>query len=307
MVPASRPFLKWAGGKRQLLPALRRFYPEAPGAYFEPFLGSGAVFFDLVERHVIADQSVTLTDANVDLVGCYLRIADALESVLTSLEQLAAGHEQGRASFYLQVRDEHFNPRRAEWRRGGGTAASYPPDLAAMLLYLNRTGYNGLFRLNSHGGFNVPPGRYERPRIIDRPLLGEVSRVLSRASVRIEHAPFNTVVSQAGPGDFVYLNPPYAPMSATANFRSYTASGFDTADQEQLQQAVIALATRGVGVLLSNSTAPDVTRLYERNEEARAAGLRTWRVPARRAINSRASGRGPVAELLVSNLRPRRE
>jgi DNA adenine methylase len=301
---AIRPFLKWAGGKRQLLPQLRRFYPAAPGAYFEPFLGSGAVFFDLVGRGVLTTPRITLSDDNVDLIGCYLRVRDRLGDVIPALEQLAEGHAAGGADFYRHVRDARFNPLRAGWRRDGGTADTYPAELAAMLIYLNRTGYNGLFRLNADGGYNVPPGRYDRPRIVDRPLLESVSRILQAPHLRIEHAAFDRVLDSARAGDFVYFDPPYAPMSATANFRSYTAQGFDTTDQERLQRVVVALADRGVHVLLSNSTAPEVTRLYDRNAATRAVGLRAWRIPARRAINSKASARGPVRELLVSNCTP---
>ena len=299
-----RPFLKWAGGKRQLLPELRRYYPASPGAYFEPFLGSGAVFFDLINHRLLDGRSVTLSDDNADLVGTYLRIRDQLARVLPELDRLAAGHAAGGTAFYKHIRDDRFNPERAAWFSSGGSAADYPPELAAMLIYLNRTGYNGLFRLNSRGGFNVPPGRYDRPRIVDRPLLEAVSRVLKAPAVRVEHAAFDRVVDAAERGDFVYFDPPYAPVSATANFRGYTASGFVNADQEQLQRVVIGLAERGVHVLLSNSTAPEITRLYDRNRASRAAGLRAWRVPARRAINSKAGGRGVVRELLVSNCTP---
>ena len=299
-----RPFLKWAGGKRQLLPELRRYYPASPGAYFEPFLGSGAVFFDLLKRGHLDGQAITLSDDNADLIGCYLQLRNHLDTVLITLEHLAAGHEAEGAAFYKRVRDERFNPERANWFRGGASAAHYPPELAAMLIYLNRTGYNGLFRLNSQGGFNVPPGRYDRPRIVDRPLLETVSRILNAPNLRLEHAAFDRVLDGAKNGDFVYFDPPYAPMSATSNFRGYTANGFASADQERLQRVVIVLAERGVQVLLSNSTAPEITRLYDRNQATSAAGLRAWRVPARRAINSKAKGRGAVKELLVSNCRP---
>ncbi|MEO8677450.1 MAG: Dam family site-specific DNA-(adenine-N6)-methyltransferase [Vicinamibacterales bacterium] len=297
-----RPFLKWAGGKRQLLPELRRYYPAAPGAYFEPFLGSGAVFFDLIKRRRLDGQAITLSDDNADLIGCYLRLRDGLEAVLPVLDELAVGHAADGVEFYKRVRDERANPERAAWFRAGGAAADYPAELAAMLIYLNRTGYNGLFRLNSQGGFNVPPGRYDRPRIVDRPLLEAVSQILQAATLRIVHAPFDHVLDAAQDGDFVYFDPPYAPMSPTSNFRGYTSRGFGEADQQRLQHVVVALALRGVHVLLSNSTAPGISQLYERNLAARAAGLRAWRIPARRAINSKADRRGTVNELVVSNV-----
>ena len=299
-----RPFLKWVGGKRQLLPVLRRFYPHSRGAYFEPFLGSGAVFFDLLGQGALDARRVVLSDDNADLIGCYLRIGDSLGAVVAELERLASDHARGGRESYLGVRDLRFNPLRAKWRAQGGHARDYSPELAAMLIYLNRTGYNGLFRLNSTGEYNVPPGRYERPRILDAALLQLASRALTAPGMSVRHAPFDCAVAEAAAGDFVYFDPPYSPLSATANFRGYTARGFGEDDQERLQAALITLAERGVHVLLSNSTAPAVTRLYEKNAAATNAGLRAWRFPARRAVNSRADLRGVVEELVVSNIVP---
>jgi len=300
-----RPFLKWVGGKRQLLPVLRRYYPTAPGGYFEPFVGSGAVFFDLLAHGTVDNRPITLSDDNADLIGCYARVGDALPAVLAALEELAGGHARDPRAHYLRVRDTQFNPQRADWRAAGSAVADYGAGLAAMLIYLNRTGYNGLFRLNSSGEYNVPPGRYERPRIVDRALLAEVSAVLTRPNVRVQRAAFDRVLHDARAGDFVYFDPPYAPVSKTANFRGYTGRGFTDADQQHLQQVLIELSRRGVHVLLSNSTAPSVARLYDGNAEARAAGLRAWRFPARRAVNSNARRRGTVEELVVSNIEPR--
>lgn len=299
-----RPFLKWVGGKRQLLPVLRRFYPEPAGRYFEPFLGSGAVFFDLTARGRLNGHGAILSDDNADLIACYRSIGRSLDQVVAGLERLAADHAVRGRACYLQVRDEYFNPLRAAWRERGARLDDYPADLAAMLIYLNRTGYNGLFRLNASGEFNVPPGRYDRPKVLDRPLLTQVSQILAGPSIQLEHAAFDRVLDTAHAGDFVYFDPPYAPMSATANFRGYTGRGFAHADQQRLQQVVIALAARGAHVLLSNSVAPSVAELYENNAAAAAAGLKAWRFPARRAINSRPDRRGSVEELVVSNIAP---
>jgi DNA adenine methylase len=300
-----RPFLKWVGGKRQLLPVLRRFYPDPMGRYFEPFVGSGAVFFDLVSNGHLNGHGAVLSDDNADLIACYRRVRRSLDEVASALERLAADHAVRGRECYMQVRDGQFNPMRAAWRERGADLDDYPADLAAMLIYLNRTGYNGLFRLNASGEFNVPPGRYESPKVIDRPLLTRVSEVLGSPGIRIEHAAFDRVLQDAGRGDFVYFDPPYAPLSATANFRGYTGRGFSDADQERLQQALITLAERGVRVLLSNSVAPSISRLYEDNKDVAAAGLQSWRFPARRAINSRPDRRGAVEELVVSNVVPR--
>jgi len=296
-----RPFLKWAGGKRQLLPELRRFYPARFGAYHEPFLGSGAVFFDLVAGGRLEGRPAVLTDENPDLIGCYLRIRDAVDEVMAGLERLARGHARGAAAHYLRVRDHRFNPARRSWREAGARLEAYTPDIAAMFIYLNRTGYNGLYRVNRTGAFNVPPGRYVRPRILDTALLREVSAALGAPGVRLELSAFESVLDRASSGDFVYFDPPYAPLSPTANFRSYTASGFGDADQARLQQVAVELARRGVTVLLSNSTAPSVVGLFEGDASAAGVGLRALRVPARRAINTRADRRGTVEELLVTN------
>ena len=299
-----RPFLKWVGGKRQLLPVLRRFYPATVGTYFEPFLGSGAVFFDLAARGVLNGHGAVLSDDNADLVGCYRRVRESLDEVVAHLELLAGDHASRGRECYLHVRDARFNPLRAAWHDCGADPDAYTSELAAMLIYLNRTGYNGLFRVNASGEYNVPPGRYDRPRIVDRPGLLTAARALSAANIRLERAAFDHVLAAAAPGDFAYFDPPYAPLSKTANFRSYTGRGFSNGDQAALQRLVIALANRGVHVLLSNSTAQSVIELYE-DAAVKDAGLRAWRFPARRAINSRPDRRGHIDELIVSNVPPR--
>ena len=250
-----RPFLKWVGGKRQLLPVLRRFYPPSTGTYFEPFIGSGAVFFDLLGHGALDRSQVRLSDANADLIGCYRRVGDAVDAVIGELERLAAGHASGGPDHYRHVRDALFNPQRAAWRDAGADLDGYPVALAAMLIYLNRTGYNGLYRVNASGEYHVPPGRYDRPRIVDRPLLETVSGALAASSAHLQVASFDWLLDQAASGDFVYFDPPYAPLTATANFRGYTGRGFSDDDQARLQQMAIALAGRGVQVLLSNSVA----------------------------------------------------
>lgn len=298
-----RPFLKWAGGKRQLLPVLRTYYPARIGAYHEPFLGSGAVFFDLWASGRLAGRPVWLSDENPDLVGSYIRVRDSVGDLIPALERLADGHARGGRQFYYEVRDGLFNPERSAWWAAGGRPDAYPVELAAALLYLNRTGYNGLFRLNKRGGYNVPAGRYARPRIVDAGRLRAVAAVLAAPGVSVTCQPFEAAGARAERGDFVYFDPPYAPLGVTANFRHYTAGGFSDDDQARLQALAVQLAGAGVHVLLSNSSAEVIVRLYG-HRSARAAGLRIRRVAARRAINTRADRRGPVDELLVSNLGP---
>lgn len=299
--PSVRPFLKWAGGKRQLLRELRRYVPVEFSMYHEPFLGSGALFFDLWRSNRLHGTACQLGDANPDLVGVYRALAHDTENVIAQLRLLASDHRDGGAPAYYRVRDEIFNPERRT--RLGAAASSYPAHLAAMFIYLNRTGYNGLFRLNSQGDFNVPVGRYASPRICDEPTLRAAADVLRSPSVTLHHRTFTAVAKAAGRGDLVYFDPPYAPLSATARFTSYTAGNFSQKDQKTLQELVIALAERGCAVVVSNSTADIVSELY-RAPEARRAGLRTYRIPARRAINSKGGRRGTVDEYIISNVKP---
>lgn len=301
-----KPILKWAGGKRQLLPALRPYYPADFDRYVEPFLGSGAVFLDLWNLGRLAGRQVWLSDINADVIGCYRRVRDSLDAVVDELRRLEAGHRAGGAAHFYEVRDGRFNDARARLPLGASAAEAYDPQLAAMLIYLNRTGYNGLFRVNSRGAFNVPAGRYGRVTICDPANLARVSHALSGPAVRLEVSSFETALAACGAGDFAYLDPPYAPLTGTARFTSYTAGGFGPDRQRALQRAVVELAACGGRVLLSNSSAPEIRRLYASNPEARRAGLRARTVHARRAINSRAAGRAGVAEYLITNVRPAR-
>jgi DNA adenine methylase len=296
-----RPLLKWAGGKRQLLPQLRRFYPPAFNRYIEPFFGSGAVFFDLHAAGRLRGHDVVLIDANADLIGCYETVRAQPDEVARELDGLAAAHARDGAVHYYAVRDEQFNPSR-DRRRGEDGRIAYTPQLAAMLIYLNRTGFNGLFRVNARGEFNVPAGRYERPKIADRERVARVAAALGEA--QLIWGSFEAALEIAAPGDFVYLDPPYAPLSRTANFTAYTARRFNAEDQRRLQQMVIALARRGCHVLLSNSCVDEIAGLYEHDADARACGLRALQVAARRAINRDAARRGTVPEYLISNVGP---
>jgi len=293
--------LKWVGGKRQLLPQLRPFYPTSFNRYIEPFFGSGAVFFDLHRAGRLQGHDVVLIDSNADLIGCYESVREAPEAVARELDALAAAHARGGRAHYYDVRDRRFNPAREERRSADGRIA-YTPELAAMLIYLNRTGFNGLFRVNASGAFNVPAGQYDRPRIADPQRLAGVAEALADSRVRLVWGSFETVDALADRHDFLYIDPPYAPVSETANFTAYTSARFDAVSQQLLQQLVVMLARRGCHVLLSNSTAGEIAALYERNADVLGAGLRTLKVPARRAVNSNAARRGPVDEFLITNI-----
>jgi DNA adenine methylase len=259
------------------------------------------VFFDLHARGMLAGRDATLTDDNPDLIACYRAVRDCPEQVIGELLRLARGHERGAASHYYAVRNDRFNPQRAALAGSAGPW-QYNPALAAMFIYLNRTGYNGLFRLNAGGTFNVPAGRYAKPRICDEENVRRVARALAEPGVTLERTRFDDTVTSAAPGDFLYFDPPYAPISKTARFTSYTAEGFGTHDQQRLRDVVVTLAQRGCYVVLSNSTAPEIAALYEASKDVAAAGLRCHRIPARRAINSNASRRGVVDEYVITNV-----
>ena len=292
-----RPLLKWAGGKRQLLPELRRYYPDRFERYVEPFFGSGAVFFDLLNGGQLEGRRARLVDVNPDLVGCYTALRDHADEVIAELRTLARAHAARGNDCYYEVR-ARFNRQRAE-------VVAYTPALAAMLIYLNRTGFNGLFRQNARGEFNVPAGRYTDPRICDPEHLRSVAAAFRRRGVTIERGSFEATLAGAGRGDFVYCDPPYAPLSRTASFAHYTAGGFSAFDQLRLQQSIIAAAKRGATVVLSNSSAAEIVKAYS-SREALLAGLVMRRVEARRAINSHAERRGVVDELIISNVPPPR-
>jgi DNA adenine methylase len=265
------------------------------------------VFFHLSSTGVLDGRPVALSDVNADLIGCYRAVRDETESVIAALQALEREHRRRGDACYYDVRDIRFNPARARLMAdsagaGRRAAAHYPPALAAMLIFLNRTGFNGLFRLNKLGAFNVPAGRYREPRICDPEHVRAVAEVLRRPGVAIEHRGFEEALGDAGAGDFVYCDPPYAPLSRTSSFANYTAAGFATLDQQRLMDAVIRACRRGARVVMSNSSAPEIESAY-RTRAARQVKIAVHRVPARRSINSRGSARGPVDELIITNVR----
>lgn len=272
------PFLKWAGGKARLVPLVAAAVGPGPNRYIEPFLGGGAMFFGLRARGMSAPA--TLNDANGPLIETYQALRDQPEAVVARLLALAleytAADSAGRAAIYYA--------RRAS--RPGD-----PAGRAARLIFLNKTCFNGLYRVNREGEFNVPHGDYARPNICDRPLLEAASATLQSAA--LTSGDFEAACALAAAGDFVYLDPPYHPLSATSNFTSYTSTSFGLAEQARLAAAVRALSGRGARFILSNSAHPAITELY--------AGFELRRVVMRRSISAAASRRNPVNELVVSN------
>lgn len=276
----AKPFLKWAGGKGKLASRIAERAPERIARYDEPFLGGGAVFFALQERGLVGAAS--LADRNADLIATYKAVRDQVEDVIEALGELAGEYlalePSQRGLYYYEVRD----------RKRPRTAARK----AARLLFLNKTCYNGLYRVNSKGRFNVPHGRYVRPTILDEERLREASVSLEGIELRAED--FAEACGRAQPGDFVYLDPPYRPLSATSAFTKYTSADFGFGDQERLRNTFDDLTDRGVAALLSNSSHPEIHDLYRAYDREL--------VPMGRAINSNGKGRAPIDELLVSNL-----
>ena len=278
----AKPFLKWAGGKARLAPLIvERVRREslAIARYHEPFLGGGAVFFALQEAGLIDDAS--LADGNADLIATYQAIRDDVEGVIEALgehsRRYLARDPSQRGLYYYEVRNRR-RLRRADRK-------------AARLLFLNKTCYNGLYRVNSKGHFNVPHGRYVNPTILDEERLREASGALAATELRADD--FAEACARARPGDFVYLDPPYQPLSATSAFTQYTSGDFGFADQERLRAAFDDLTARGVHALLSNSSHPDIHELY--------GDYALELVPMGRSINSDGRGRAAIDELLVSN------
>ena len=275
------PFLKWAGGKGQLLAQYEPFFPQEPvRRYFEPFAGSGAVYFHLQARGIF--ERAHLTEVNAELITCYLAVRDAVDDLIAALRDHARAHAEGGAAHYYAVR---------AWDRAPDWASAPLVQRAARMIYLNKTCYNGLWRVNSQGHFNVPMGRYRRPDILNEERLRAASRALQGAKIRV--AGFEGVLGQVGAGDFVYCDPPYVPLSATANFTSYSAASFGEDEQRRLAEVFAALDGQGCRVMLSNSDTPLVRALY--------GAFRIETVSARRNINSARHKRGAVSEIVVVN------
>lgn len=267
----AKPVLKWAGGKTSLLPEILPRLPEKIGTYYEPFIGGGAVFFALANERRFA--GATIGDQNGELASMYRTLALRSGAVIEELRDLASRHNE---KFFYAVRER--NPYDLT-----------PPARAARLIYLNKTCFNGLYRVNRKGLFNVPFGDYKNPTICDEDTLRAAAKALS--SVQVLDFDFEETVRAAERGDAVYFDPPYAPVSKTANFTGYAKGGFGVEHQERLRHVAEKLIARGIHVLLSNSDTPLVRELYQ--------GFLIEPVKVRRAINSKGDKRGHVGEVLI--------
>jgi DNA adenine methylase len=261
----AKPFVKWAGGKRQLLAEIHQHVPRSYGAYHEPFVGGGAVFFSLSPP-----GEVFLSDSNERLVRCYRGIKRDAKAVIEELK----GYKRGR-DFFEEMRQRDID-------------GASDVEVAAWFIFLNKTGFNGLYRVNRKNRFNVPFGDGAHRQLFDETNLLACQRALTNATIECQD--FRQASKRARPGDFVYFDPPYIPLSATSSFTSYTARGFTDADQRALRDLALDLKSRGVHVLVSNSS--PAAKLYGRP-------FSTTRVLATRQVNRNADGRGKIAELLI--------
>lgn len=268
------PVVKWVGGKRQLLPQILPLIPKRMTAYCEPFLGGGAVLFALQPKRALVN------DLNQDLITVYRVIKEDADALIEHLSR----HENTPEYFY-RIRDLD--------RDKEAYAAMSDVEKASRLLYLNKTCYNGLFRVNVSGAFNSPYGHYRRPNIVNEQTIRGVSRYFNSCDITFFSGDFASVLEQVPKGGFVYLDPPYDPVSDTASFTGYNRGGFGREEQVRLKECCDALTARGVKFLLSNSATPFIRELY--------GSYRVSIVQARRAVNSVASRRGAIEEVLVRN------
>ena len=294
-IHGAKPFLKWAGGKGQLLPELRKYYPDELGKtikkYCEPMVGAGAVFFDVINKYDF--DEVLISDTNSNLINTYEEIKNNVDDVIHVLSKMESDYlildEEKRKEFYYERRNE-FNIEIEKPTNKNATMR------AALFIYLNRTCFNGLYRVNKQGKFNVPMGSYKNPTICDTENLIFVSKKLQNVNMRV--ADYKDIDDFVDKNTFVYFDPPYRPLTKTAGFTEYIEGGFNDEQQIELGNYIDKLAKDGVKVMASNSDPKNVNEddnffddLYRR--------LNIYRVAASRSINSKGKGRGKINELLI--------
>ncbi|HHA8132792.1 TPA: DNA adenine methylase [Streptococcus pneumoniae] len=270
-----QPFTKWTGGKRQLLPVIRELIPKTYNRYFEPFVGGGALFFDLSPKDAV------INDFNAELINCYQQIKDNPQELI---EILKVHQEYNSKEYYLDLRSADRDERidmMSEVQR------------AARILYMLRVNFNGLYRVNSKNQFNVPYGRYKNPKIVDEELISAISVYINNNQLEIKVGDFEKAIVDVRTGDFVYFDPPYIPLSETSAFTSYTHEGFSFADQVRLRDAFKRLSDTGAYVMLSNSSSALVEELYK--------DFNIHYVEATRTNGAKSSSRGKISEIIVTN------
>lgn len=265
------PIVKWVGGKRQLMFELLKNMPKSYNRYFEPFIGGGALFFEL------QPDNAYISDMNEELINLYSVVRDSVDELVADLQKHDISKE-----YFMEIRNIDRTEEYKNWSN---------IQKASRFIYLNRTCFNGMYRVNSKGEFNVPFGHYKNPRIVDEKNLINCSNLLQRTEIR--HSDFSEILTKVQEGDFVYFDPPYVPLNETSSFTSYTKDGFDIDMQFKLRDVCDELDSRGVKFLLSNSDTKLVNGLYE--------NYNIKKVFASRQINANADGRGKITEVLVRN------
>lgn len=268
-----QPFLKWAGGKRQLLPELNKYIPLKYKTYYEPFVGAGALLFDLQPKKAV------INDVNSELINCYNIIKDSLDELIEDLKK-----HQNIPEYYYEIRELDRKPEFQQLTQ---------VERASRIIYLNKTCFNGLFRVNSQGQYNVPFGNYKNPKILDEVVLKAVHNFLNSSNIIITNGDFEEVVRGAKKGDFIYFDPPYDPVSDSSSFTGYSLDGFSRDEQRRLKDVFDRLNKKGCFVLLSNSATDFIKDLYK--------DYRIEIVSASRNINADGLKRGKVDEVLVMN------
>jgi len=275
---APKPFVKWAGGKRQLLPILSQHIPKNFDTYFEPFLGGGAVLFHLISQN--SQLKCFVSDLNSTLILSYVIIRDKVDDLIMSLEEHSKNYFKNTEEYYYQVRDS--NPKNQI-------------DQVSRLMFLNKTCFNGLYRVNSKGKFNVPIGKYVNPNIVNKENLLILSHALQSKGISIKCEDFTTALKKPQEDDFVYLDPPYQPVSSTANFTSYTNDNFGYKDQERLFAEFKKMDSKGCKIMLSNSKSQEVTELFSEYSD------NIIEINTNRFINSNSKKRTGHTEILIKN------
>lgn len=271
------PVVKWVGGKRQLLPEIKKCLPKKFNTYFEPFIGGGAVLFEIQPKHAVVN------DINKELIVLYSVIQNNVEELIDKLSD--TNTYTNTSECYYRIRELDREPQKYNKMTG--------IDRAARILYLNKTCYNGLYRVNSMGEFNSPFGSYRNPNIVNDITLRAVNKYFNDAKIKFLNVDFEKAVKSAKKDDFVYFDPPYAPISKTANFTGYNESGFGETEQIRLKKLCDVLTKKGVKFLLSNSDCEFIRELYK--------DYNIVTIKAKRAINSNGNNRGNVSEVLIRN------
>lgn len=268
------PVVKWVGGKRQLLPAIEKYIPSHFSTYYEPFIGGGAVLFHLQPKKAVVN------DINNELINLYQVIKDNVDELIEDLKE-----HKNEADYFYKIRE--LDRDADKYKRLN------PVERASRIHYLNKTCYNGLFRVNSQGQFNTPFGRYKSPNIVNEVTLRAVSKYFNKANITFKCGDFEEAVKGARKGSFIYFDPPYDPVSDTSSFTGYDKGGFDREEQIRLKKLCDRFDKRGIKFLLSNSETDFILDLYK--------DYKIEIVHAKRSINSKGHKRGEVNEVLVMN------